>query len=88
MTWEVLSQVLFTTRLEIAAWAPCLHTVVRGTPVLGYRQSHFPFSYPLRRGTNKDSVGTLYGSRYLGKITSVIHERLHLYLALYLPHLY
>jgi hypothetical protein len=28
--------VLFTTRLEIAAWAPCLHTVVRGTPVLGY----------------------------------------------------
>jgi hypothetical protein len=30
--------VLFTTRLEIAAWAPCLHTVVRGTPVSGYRQ--------------------------------------------------
>jgi hypothetical protein len=29
-------RVLFTTRLEIAAWAPCLHTVVRGTPVLGY----------------------------------------------------
>jgi hypothetical protein len=28
--------VLFTTRLEIAAWAPCLHTVVRGTPVPGY----------------------------------------------------
>jgi hypothetical protein len=34
--------VLFTTRLEIAAWAPCLHAVVRGTPVSGYRQ------YPLR----------------------------------------
>jgi hypothetical protein len=32
--------VLFTTRLEIAAWAPCLHTVVRGTPVSGYRHSH------------------------------------------------
>jgi hypothetical protein len=30
--------VLFTTRLEIAAWEPCLHTVVRGTPVSGYRQ--------------------------------------------------
>jgi hypothetical protein len=30
--------VLFTTRLEISAWAPCLHTVVRGTPVSGYRQ--------------------------------------------------
>jgi hypothetical protein len=29
---------LFTTRLEIAAWVPRLHTVVRGTPVSGYRQ--------------------------------------------------
>jgi hypothetical protein len=29
---------LFTTRLEVAAWAQCLHTVVRGTPVPGYRQ--------------------------------------------------
>jgi hypothetical protein len=29
---------LFATRLEIAAWTPCLHTVVRGTPVSGYRQ--------------------------------------------------
>jgi hypothetical protein len=31
-------RVLFTVRLEIAARAPCLHTVVRGTPDLGYRQ--------------------------------------------------
>jgi hypothetical protein len=31
-------RVLFTTRLEVAAWAPCLHTIVRGTPVSGYRQ--------------------------------------------------
>jgi hypothetical protein len=31
-------RVLFSTRLEIAARAPCLHTVVRGTPVSGYRQ--------------------------------------------------
>jgi hypothetical protein len=30
--------VLFTMRLEIAARAPCLHTVVRGTPDSGYRQ--------------------------------------------------
>jgi hypothetical protein len=29
-------RVLFTARLEIAAWAPCLHTVVRGTPDSGY----------------------------------------------------
>jgi hypothetical protein len=29
---------LFTTRLEVAAWAPRFHTVVRGTPVSGYRQ--------------------------------------------------
>jgi hypothetical protein len=29
---------LFTACLEIATWAPCLHTVVRGTPVPGYRQ--------------------------------------------------
>jgi hypothetical protein len=27
---------LFATRLEIAAWTPRLHTIVRGTPVLGY----------------------------------------------------
>jgi hypothetical protein len=33
-------------------------------------------------------VGTLRGSGYLGKNTVVIHESLHLYLALYLPHLY
>jgi hypothetical protein len=35
-TWW--GRVLFTTRLEIAARAPCLHTVVRGTPDSGYRQ--------------------------------------------------
>jgi hypothetical protein len=35
-TWW--GRVLFTARLEIVAWAPCLHTVVRGTPVSGYRQ--------------------------------------------------
>jgi hypothetical protein len=37
-TWW--GRVLFTTRLEIAAWVPCLLTIVRGTgtPVLGYRQ--------------------------------------------------
>jgi hypothetical protein len=29
-------QALFATRLEIATWTPRLHTVVRGTPVLGY----------------------------------------------------
>jgi hypothetical protein len=34
-TWW--GRVLFTTRLEIAARAPRLHTVVRGTPVSGYR---------------------------------------------------
>jgi hypothetical protein len=33
-TWW--GRVLFSTRLELAAWAPCLHTVVRGTPILGY----------------------------------------------------
>jgi hypothetical protein len=30
-------RVLFTVRLEIAARAPCLHTVVRGTPDSRYR---------------------------------------------------
>jgi hypothetical protein len=35
-TWW--GQVLFTTRLEIVAQAPRLHTVVRGTPISGYRQ--------------------------------------------------
>jgi hypothetical protein len=33
--------VQFTMRLEIAARAPCLHTVARGTPVSGYQQLHF-----------------------------------------------
>jgi hypothetical protein len=35
-TWQ--GRVLFTTRLETATWALCLHTGVRGTPDLGYRQ--------------------------------------------------
>jgi hypothetical protein len=35
-TWW--GQALFTTRLEIVAWITLLHTVVRGTPVSGYRQ--------------------------------------------------
>jgi hypothetical protein len=35
-TWW--GRVLFTTQIEIVAWAPSLHTVVRGTPVSGYRQ--------------------------------------------------
>jgi hypothetical protein len=34
-TWW--GRALFTTRIEVAAWAPRLHTVVRGTPVSGYR---------------------------------------------------
>jgi hypothetical protein len=34
-TWW--GRVLFTTRLEIATWAPRLHAIVRGTPVSGYR---------------------------------------------------
>jgi hypothetical protein len=41
VTWESTTwwgRALFTTGLEVAAWAPRLHTIVRGTPVLGYRQ--------------------------------------------------
>jgi hypothetical protein len=34
-TWR--GQVMFTVRLEIAARAPCLHNVVRGTSDSGYR---------------------------------------------------
>jgi hypothetical protein len=34
-------------RLEIAVWAPCLHTVVRGTPDSGYR--HWPLVPPQGR---------------------------------------
>jgi hypothetical protein len=37
-------RVLFTAWLEIAARAPCLHTVVRGTPDSGYRQA--PTCFP------------------------------------------
>jgi hypothetical protein len=36
-TWWGRAQ--FTTRLEIVAWVSRLHTVVRGTLVLGYRQN-------------------------------------------------
>jgi hypothetical protein len=35
-TWW--GRVLFTTQLEIAAWVPRLHTVVRGTLVSGYQK--------------------------------------------------
>jgi hypothetical protein len=35
-TWW--GRVLFTVRLEIVARAPCLHTIVRGTPDSRYRQ--------------------------------------------------
>jgi hypothetical protein len=35
---HVMSSGLFSVRLEIAARASCLHTVVRGTPDPGYRQ--------------------------------------------------
>jgi hypothetical protein len=35
-TWS--GRALFTTRLEIVAWVLRLHTVVRGTPISGYRQ--------------------------------------------------
>jgi hypothetical protein len=37
-----------------------------------------PFLY----GHQRELVGTLHGSRYLGKNTGFIHESLHLYLAL------
>jgi hypothetical protein len=55
-TWW--GRVLFATRLEIAAWAPRLHTVVRGTPVSGYRQAGMDHSYSPAiihgAGTNHD----------------------------------
>jgi hypothetical protein len=44
-TWW--GRVLLTARLEIAARAPCLLTVVRGTPISGYRQ--WPLGPPLGR---------------------------------------
>jgi hypothetical protein len=43
---------------------------------------------PFAQGHQRGLVGTLRGSEYLGKNTGVIHESLHLYLDLYLPHLY
>jgi hypothetical protein len=38
-TWR--GRVLLTTRLEIVAWAPRLHVVVRDTPVLGYQHNSY-----------------------------------------------
>jgi hypothetical protein len=35
-TWW--GRALFAALLKIAAWTPCLHTVVRSTPDSGYRQ--------------------------------------------------
>jgi hypothetical protein len=37
-SWPSPTYYSFTTRLKIAAWVLCLHTVVRGILVLGYRQ--------------------------------------------------
>jgi hypothetical protein len=42
-----------------------------------------PFAYGHQRGL----VGTVRGFGYLCKNTGVIHKSLHLYLALYFPHL-
>jgi hypothetical protein len=42
-TWW--GRALFTTQLKIVVWVLRLHTVVRGTPVSGYRQP--PFLYEL-----------------------------------------
>jgi hypothetical protein len=51
----------------------------------GAWHSHeLPFAYGHQRGL----VRTLRGSAYLDKNTGVIHESLHLYLVLYLLHLY
>jgi hypothetical protein len=43
---------------------------------------------PLCVGHQQGLVGTMRGSECLSKNTSVIHESLHIYLALYLLHLY
>jgi hypothetical protein len=45
VTWQPWSRLrgggraLFIARLEIDAWVPRLHTIVRGTPIPGYRQT-------------------------------------------------
>jgi hypothetical protein len=46
-------RVLFTVRLEIVVWAPCLHTVVRGTPDSVYRQ----WPWARLRGGNEPAGG-------------------------------
>jgi hypothetical protein len=59
-TWW--GRVLFTARLEIAARAPCLLTVVRGTPVSGYRQCTWynSQSCPLNLARSKVSNCLIY----------------------------
>jgi hypothetical protein len=56
-TWW--GQSLFTTRLEIAARAPHLHTVVRGTPVLGYRHRATLLGRKRRRYPSLDAFADL-----------------------------
>jgi hypothetical protein len=61
--------VLFAARIVIATRAPCLHTVVRGTPNSGYRQlsREFKFAHSMfyngRRPGIKDGVGFQPGSQ-------------------------
>jgi hypothetical protein len=38
---------LFTVWLGNAVWAPRLHTVVGGTPDLGYRQNRYIYIYEI-----------------------------------------
>jgi hypothetical protein len=61
-TWW--GRVLFTMRLEIVARAPCLHTVVRGTPDSGYRQ--WPSGPPQGRNRvgrwGQSLIGDLYAA--------------------------
>jgi hypothetical protein len=49
----------FITRLDV--WVPCLHTVVRGTPVLGYRQSWTPICVIRTFGQERYGATTCLG---------------------------
>jgi hypothetical protein len=77
-TWW--GRVLFTARLEIAARAPCLHTVARSTPDSGYQ--HWPPGPPqgriraCRRGQSLIGDWCVASARLLSQLLPV-HANCH-----------
>jgi hypothetical protein len=69
-TWR--GRALFTTRLDIVVYAPCLHTVVRGTPDSGYRQ--FVLASITKKGEIEREMGLIISYNQFWWLTSITNH--------------